>query len=233
MKKAKLNRPNRGITAHVSNKYGRILWVAREEEKNTMDHPTIHDIESIHKNYEAPITGPNKKKWIEAIKSELNSLHECNTFKIVTRPKDKPVLKCRWVFKKKQQANGSLRFKGRLVVKGYEQQRGINYFNSFAPTLNLTSLRLLVALASRYHLNIHQIDITTAYLYSKVDCEIYMEIPTGFKPLTKQDKAQINTIRDPVTQLLRGLYGLVQSGYLWHTELKTPNLSAMFCIYLD
>jgi hypothetical protein len=104
--------------------------------------------------------------------------------------------------------NGSIRFKARLVARGYNQEHGLNYFESYAPTLSLTSLRLLIGLASRQNLKIHNLDITTAYLYAKLDAIAYLKWPPGLDPTTMREK-KLASENNLALKLLKGIYGLV------------------------
>ena len=121
----------------------------------------------------------------------------------------------RWVLRKKVNADGGIRYKARLVVCGYSQIEGEDFFNTHAPTLSLGSLRVLIALASRLRLNLHNVDIKTAFLHGLIDADINCEIPDGIREFLEDKVAHFD---DPVLQLQRAIYGLRQAGYVW---LKT------------
>ena len=121
----------------------------------------------------------------------------------------------RWVFRKKVNAACGIRHKARLVVCGYSQIEGEDFFNTHAPTLSLGSLRMLIALASRLRLNLHNVDIKTAFLHGLIDADINCEIPDGIREFLEDKVAHFD---DPVLQLQRAIYGLRQAGYVW---LKT------------
>ena len=97
-------------------------------------------------------------------------------------------------------ANGSIdKYKARLVVKGYKQREGLDYFDTYSPVTRITSIRMLIAIAALHNLDIHQMDVKTAFLNGDFDEEIYMEQPDGFV-LDGQERK--------VCKLLKSLYGL-------------------------
>ena len=120
------------------------------------------------------INSPMKDKWINAINSELNSLKENNTWSEIRLPPEKHKIQTRWLFKiKKDINNNPVRYKARLVAKGYEQEQGIDYNETFAPVVKIQSLRLLITIAVNEGLEIHHIDISTAFLYGELTEEVY------------------------------------------------------------
>lgn len=100
--------------------------------------------------------------------------------------------------------------RARLVAKGFLQTAGIDYEETFAPLARLDSLRLLLALAARFDLEVHQIDIKSAYLNGNLDEELYMDQPEGFTVQGKEGK---------VCKLSQAIYGLKQAGRQWHAHL--------------
>ena len=133
---------------------------------------SVQDIENVPQTFREAVTGPEKDKWLPAIKSEWKSLIKREVWRKRERPHGKHLVDTKWCFRKKVKADGSIRFKARLVARGFTQIEGEDFFETYAPTLSLGSLRLLIAIASRYKLNIDSIDIETAYLYGDVDAEI-------------------------------------------------------------
>ena len=86
-----------------------------------------------------------------------------------------------WIFKRKLKPDGSIdKYKARLVAKGYRQKKGLDYFNTYSPVTRITSIWMLIAIAVLHNLNIHQMDVKTAFLNGKLNEEIYMEQHEGF-----------------------------------------------------
>ena len=78
-------------------------------------------------------------------------------------------------------ADGSIdKYKARLVIKGYRQREGLDYFDMYSPVTRITSIRIVIAIAALRNLEIHQMDVKTAFLNRDLNEEIYMEQPEGF-----------------------------------------------------
>ena len=133
------------------------------------------------------------------------------TWELVPPPKDKNIVSSRWVLKVKRDENGAVdRFKARLVAQGYSQMKGIDYDEVFSPVARYASVRSLLALANAHDLEIHQMDVKTAFLNGSLDCEIYMSQPEGFVDPERPDY---------VCKLKKSIYGLKQSARCWNTTL--------------
>src|SRR5271169_1952510 len=156
------------------------------------------------------ILGPEAPQWQEAINDELKSLHHNNTWSIVPRlPKGHNLIGCRWVFKHKLDPDGNiLQYKARLVAKGFTQQYGIDYDETYAPVAKFPSIRTLLAIGNSLNMEIHQMDVKTAFLNGDLDEEIYMSVPDG---ITKNGTE--------VCKLNRTLYGLKQSPRMWNKKI--------------
>ena len=95
---------------------------------------------------------PESSNWKAAMEEEMNSLTENNTFTLSDLPEGKNAVGGRWVYTIKESSAGAKTFKARYVAKGYSQVRGIDFQETFAPTANLTSLRLLMQIAAQHDL---------------------------------------------------------------------------------
>ncbi|KAG7536508.1 GAG-pre-integrase domain [Arabidopsis suecica] len=122
-------------------------------------------------------------KWTKAMDVELDSMELNKTWSVVSLPPGKNVVGCKWVFTIKYNADGSIeRYKARLVAKGFTQQEGVDYFDTFSPVAKLASVKLILGLAAKKGWSLCQMDITTAFLHSDLEEEIYMSLPQGYTP---------------------------------------------------
>ena len=133
---------------------------------------------AIHEpaTYKEAMRSPNcRRQWAQAIEEELTSLASNGTWELVELPKGRQPITSKWVFKVKYTPSGLVdRFKARLVARGFSQQYGIDYEETFAPTLRFDSLRMLLAIAAYDDLHLHQMDVVSAYLAGELEEEIYM-----------------------------------------------------------
>ena len=125
----------------------------------------------------------NAAEWLAACNKELHSFEAMDVYEEIRRPHDRKVIGSKWVFRAKKGADRSVeKFKVQLVAKGFTQVEGVDYDEMFTPVVKFTSLQTLLALAAELDLEIHQLDIKTAYLNGVLDEELYLEPPEGFKP---------------------------------------------------
>ncbi|GKU93138.1 hypothetical protein SLEP1_g6763 [Rubroshorea leprosula] len=129
-----------------------------------------------------------QKEWLMAMQEEMGSLQENGTYELVELPKDKKALNKKWVFKVNFEVNNlNPRFKARLVVQGFGQQKGIDYDEIFSPIVKMTSIRAILALVGSLNLEIEQVDVNTAFLHGDLEEGIYMKQPKGFKVQGKKN----------------------------------------------
>ncbi|RVW44817.1 Retrovirus-related Pol polyprotein from transposon TNT 1-94 [Vitis vinifera] len=129
------------------------------------------------------------KPNIEAINDEMDSIMSNQTWELVDLPPGSKPIGCKWVFRRKYHTDGMIQtFKARLVVKGFKQREGIDYFDTYAPVARTTSIRILFALASIHNLFVHQMDVKMAFLNGDLNEEVYMEQPKGFVLLGNENK---------------------------------------------
>ena len=97
--------------------------------------------------------------WKEAVNSEVESILNNHTWELVDLPPVNKPLGYKWIFKRKLKDDGTIdKYKARLVVKEFRQKEGLNYFDTYSPVTRITSIRLLIALAAVYDLQIHQME---------------------------------------------------------------------------
>ena len=105
--------------------------------------------------------------WLTAIQQEYDALIKRKTWELVPLPAGRKTVRCKWVFKKKMHADGTVaRYKARLCAKGFTQQYGLDYLDTFSPTVSFSTIRLLFQLAVQYGLDIQQTDVDSAFLYA-------------------------------------------------------------------
>ena len=130
--------------------------------------------------FQDAMASPDVQKWLEAIRSELKAMEDNKVWTVVPRPPGVTVLKTRWVCKLKLDENNKpLRYKGRLVVKGFSQIPGVHFSETFAPVVAMKNLKLALSIAAHYDLELLQMDFDTAFLNAKLTETIYMELPEG------------------------------------------------------
>jgi hypothetical protein len=132
-------------------------------------------------NYEEAMMSPDSEKWLEAIKSELGSMSENQIWTLVDPPSDRKAVECKWIFKKKTDADGNVTvYKARLVAKGFWQVQCVDYDETFSPVAMFKSIQILLAIAAFHDYEIWQMNVKTAFLNGNIDEELYMMQPKGF-----------------------------------------------------
>ena len=162
----------------------------------------------------------------------MTSLLKNETWELVPLPRGRKAIGNRWVFRVKENQAGEIeRFKARLVAKEFSQKHGIDYEETFASVAKFTSIRILLSLAAKHNLTLHQMDVKTAFLNGVLDEDIYMAQPEGFIDQGHPDF---------VCKLKRSLYGLKQSPRMWNKTIDEFMIKLGFkkcesdhCIYLQ
>ena len=188
-------------------------------------------LENEPRNFKEAMSSSDASLWKEAVNNEIESILQNHTWELVDLPPGCKPLGYKWIFKRKLKADGSIdKYKARLVVKGYRQKEGLDYFDTYSPVTRITSIRMLIAIASLYNLEIHQMDVKTAFLNGDLDEEIYMEQPEGFVVPGQEKK---------VCKLVKSLYGLKQAPKQWHEKFDNVMMSNGFkinecdkCVYV-
>ncbi|XP_070678596.1 uncharacterized protein [Malus domestica] len=121
-------------------------------------------------------------EWMTAMKEEIDALQQNQTWDLMPKPRDVKSISCKWVYKIKRRLDGSIeRYKARLVARGFSQQYGLDYDETFSPVAKLTTVRVLLALAANKDWNLWQMDVKNAFLHGELDREIYMIQPMDFR----------------------------------------------------
>src|SRR5579875_2010750 len=133
------------------------------------------------------------------------------TWKLAPLPKDRKSVGCKWVFKTKKDALGNvMRYKARLVARGFSQVEGVDFNETFAPVAKFSTIRCILALGAAMDLEMHQMDVKTAFLNGELEEDIYMDQPQGFVQRGKENL---------VCKLKKSLYGLRQSPRAWYEKI--------------
>lgn len=152
-------------------------------------------------------------EWKEEMKEEYEPSIKNNTWNLVKLPHGKQPIGCRWLFKLKFKADGSIdKHKARLVAKGYSQKEGIDFEETFPPVAELNTIRLIIALATKHHWKIHQLDVKSAFLNGDLKEEVYLIQPDGF---VKKGEEHL------VCRLNKSLYGLKQAPRSWYEKIDS------------
>jgi hypothetical protein len=160
-------------------------------------------------SFEEAIHGKQSREWKLAIKDQLCSLEANHTWEVVDKPKGANLISTKWVFKVKMLPNGQIdKYKARLCARGFTQEYGVDYFETFAPVIRMESLRILLAIAATLDWEIHQMDVVSAYLLGDLEEEAYIEVPEGLE--IPHGKA---------LKLVKGMPGLKQSGRVWNKKI--------------
>jgi len=133
------------------------------------------------------------------------------TWELVALTKDKKTIGCKWVYKVKHNADGSVsRYKARLVAKGYAQTYGIDYEETYSPVAKMTTIRAIIAMATTKGWSLHQMDVKNVFLPGDLKEEMYMEQPPGYVDQTHPNL---------VYRLKKVLYGLKQAPRAWSNKI--------------
>lgn len=151
--------------------------------------------------------------WLEAMEAEMDAHRRNGTWTLVDAlPVGRKAIGSKWVLVRKPQANGATLLKARLTAKGFAQRAGVDYTETFAPTLKYTTFRFLLIDAAARDRELMQMDVKTAYLNAPMEEEVYMRQPEGFIDATRPHA---------VCLLIKSLYGTKQAGANWNKEVNS------------
>ncbi|GJU32809.1 retrovirus-related pol polyprotein from transposon TNT 1-94 [Tanacetum coccineum] len=169
------------------------------------------------KNYKDALT---QACWIEAMQEELHEFERLEVWELVPRPDKVMVITLKWIYKVKlDELGGILKNKARLVARGYRQEEGIDFEESFALVARLDAIRIFLAYAAHMNMIVYQMDVKTTFLNGILREEVYVSQPDGF---VDQDNP------NHVYKLKKALYGLKQAPRAWYDLLSKFLLSQEF-----
>ncbi|GJY60634.1 retrovirus-related pol polyprotein from transposon TNT 1-94 [Tanacetum coccineum] len=190
---------------------------------------SIHTNQALFCYYDAFLTAVEPKTykdaltqacWIKAMQEELNELERLEVWELVPRPDKVMVITLKWIYKVKlDELGGILKNKARLVARGYRQEEGIDFEESFTPVARLEAIRIFLAFAAHMNMVVYQMDVKTAFLNVNLREEVYVSQPDRFV-----DKDKPNH----VYKLKKALYGLNQSSCAWYDMLSSFLISQDF-----
>ncbi|GJW72271.1 putative ribonuclease H-like domain-containing protein [Tanacetum coccineum] len=151
--------------------------------------------------------------FVDAMQEELLQFKIQKVWILVDLPYGKKAIGTKWVYRNKKDERGVVvRNKARLVAQGHRQEEGIDYDEVFAPVARIEAIRIFLAFASYMGFIVYQMDVKSAFLYGKIDEEVYVSQPPGFIDPKYPKK---------VYKVVKALYGLHQAPRAWYATLST------------
>ena len=114
------------------------------------------------------------------MKDEMDSLLGNQTWELIELSEGKKAFHNKWVYRIKNEHDGSKRYKARLVVKGFQQKESIDYTKIFSPVVKMSTIRLVLGMVAVENLHLEQLDVKTTFLYGDLDEDLYMIQPERF-----------------------------------------------------
>ena len=182
--------------------------------------PNIHVPNTVRE----ALCGPESKFWTDAMLEELSSFDHCKAWTLEPPKPGTKIVGNKWVFKRKLNPDGSILYRARLVAKGYTQTYGVDYYETFAPVVRRTTLRLLFSVAVNFDLRFHHWDVKTAFLNGDLSETVYMSQPEGFIA---------EGMEGMVCRLNKAVYGLKQAARSWNLKADTVLKSQGFINFTD
>ena len=202
-KKENMNKPRTTRSNRTLTPFGKEC----QEAKNK----SIYSVNYVPNTYKQATNCEEKVQWEAAIQKEWDSMSNNDVWEVVTMPENRKCVRSKWVFDKKHDENGNLvKFKSRLVAMGCTQVEGIDYTDTYAPTVERSSIRIMLMYCLKKRFFVNQADVVSAFLQAPLEEEIYMYPPDGFRNVIGKDK---------VLKLRKSIYGLKQSSREFHKKL--------------
>ncbi|GAA0144157.1 transmembrane signal receptor [Lithospermum erythrorhizon] len=165
-------------------------------------------------SYKEGVTGTESVQWPAAMGDEMESLQKNQTWELVRKPTGRKVVTCKWLFKKKEGLSPveEIKYKARVVARGFSQRERVNYNEIFSHVVRHTSIRVLLAIFAHQELELEQLDVKTTFPHGELEEESYMTQQYGFQEPKKEDY---------VCRLKKSLYGLKQSPRQWYKKFDS------------
>ena len=185
------------------------------KKTNDPDHPLLHEA----------LAGPDRDKYLEGMEKEVRKLEEKGTWKIVEKSALKPgsnILQGTWALRRKRLPDGTISsYKARFCVRGDQQVEGVDYFDTYAPVVSWSTVRLLLTLAILKGWKTRQVDYTNAFVQAnlKENENVYVALPKCFI---------LSGRTEVVLKLIKSLYGLKQAPLRWFERLRDGLLKRGF-----
>ncbi|CAI7919661.1 unnamed protein product [Closterium sp. NIES-53] len=173
--------------------------------------PDAPDI-STSRSYAEAITGPYSSQWQTAMDVEMASWKSIGTYVDAVPPSGANIVDGMWILRVKRQPGSPPAFKARYVARGFSQRQGVDFFQTFSPNPKMTTLRVILHVATQRDYELHSLEFSTAFLQGSLHEEIWLRHPPGFTgsfPAGTQ------------WSLRRSVYGLRQVPREWHDTLRT------------
>lgn len=187
-----------------------VVGTRLRERRPSVNMMAMLAVEDEPKTYEEAVNSAERANWLTAMEDEYNSLIANGTWILVDKPTNQKIIDNKWVFKLKRNTDGSIeRFKARLVVRGFTQEYGVDYEETFSPVVRFVSIRTILAMAAEKGAKLRQFDVKTAFLHGELSEDVYMCQPAGFADGSQR-----------VCKLRKSLYGLKQASRCWNQKFS-------------
>eukprot|EP00877_Chromochloris_zofingiensis_P010252 jgi/Chrzof1/5480/Cz16g04260.t1 len=166
--------------------------------------------------YDEALQSDCAEQWQQAMDSEYASLIANGTWTLEKPPTDIRPIPVKWVYKVKRDTSGNIeRFKARLVAQGFWQQEGVDYDEVFAPVSKYATFRTLMAKAAEEDMELHKLDVKTAFLQGNLEEDVWIQQPRGYEEGSSELACHLH----------KPLYGLKQAPRAWHQRLQQELLA--------
>jgi hypothetical protein len=197
----------------------RMIMRGKHSFRQPKEHLNLHaaTLSPLPKTYRGALADPN---WRDAMCEEFAALQANDTWSLVPRPAGTNVVTGKWVFRHKFLPDGALdRYKARWVLRGFTQQHGVDYGETFSPVIKPATVRTVLSVALSHDWSIHQRDVKNTFLHGTLTKTVYCEQSSGFVDSSHSDY---------VCGLNKSLYGLKQAPRAWYNRFAPYIISISF-----